>query len=173
MKGLLSGSTRRGFLKWGFGLAVGGLLTACGMQSRTPNASPAPSASPAALLSPTMPAQVSLPSCVVRPEQTLGPYFVDEMLDRSDVRSDPSDGSVKEGVPLNLVFNVSRLDGSSCTALSDAMVDIWHCDAAGIYSDVEDPGFNTRGQKFLRGYHRIALAWPYRGTCLPAPIALA
>jgi protocatechuate 3,4-dioxygenase beta subunit len=76
------------------------------------------------------------------------------MLDRSDVRSDPSDGSVKEGVPLNLVFNVSRLDGKSCTALSDAMVDIWHCDAAGIYSDVEDPGFNTRGQKFLRGYQR-------------------
>jgi protocatechuate 3,4-dioxygenase beta subunit len=31
-------------------------------------------------------------------------------------------------------------------------VDIWHCDAQGIYSDVQDPGFNTIGQKFLRGY---------------------
>jgi protocatechuate 3,4-dioxygenase beta subunit len=32
------------------------------------------------------------------------------------------------------------------------MVDIWHCDALGVYSDVEDPSFNTKGQKFLRGY---------------------
>jgi protocatechuate 3,4-dioxygenase beta subunit len=32
------------------------------------------------------------------------------------------------------------------------MVDVWHCDAAGIYSDVQDPGFDTTGQKFLRGY---------------------
>ena len=40
-----------------------------------------------------------IPSCVVRPEQTEGPYFVDEKLNRSDIRSDPSDGSVKPGVP--------------------------------------------------------------------------
>src|SRR5206468_9991999 len=33
-----------------------------------------------------------------------------------------------------------------------AQVDIWHCDALGIYSDVKDPIFNTVGQKFLRGY---------------------
>ena len=32
------------------------------------------------------------PSCVVRPEQTEGPYFVDERLNRSDIRSDPTDG---------------------------------------------------------------------------------
>jgi protocatechuate 3,4-dioxygenase beta subunit len=74
------------------------------------------------------------------------------MLNRSDIRSDPSDGSVKEGVPLDLVFNVSQLDGSSCTALSGAMVDVWHCDALGIYSDVRDPSFDTTGKKFLRGY---------------------
>jgi protocatechuate 3,4-dioxygenase beta subunit len=104
-----------------------------------------------------MPVQMSLPSCIVRPEQTLGPYFVDEMLNRSDITFDPSDGSVKEGVPLQLVINVSRLDGRSCTALAGATVDIWHCDAAGIYSDVEDPGFNTRGQTFLRGYQMTDL----------------
>ena len=33
-----------------------------------------------------------------------------------------------------------------------AQVDIWHCDALGVYSDVKDPGFNTLGQKFFRGY---------------------
>ena len=31
-------------------------------------------------------------------------------------------------------------------------MDLWHCDALGRYSDVEDPHFNTHGQKFLRGY---------------------
>ncbi|HKY09112.1 MAG TPA: hypothetical protein VJQ55_12750, partial [Candidatus Binatia bacterium] len=34
------------------------------------------------------------PPCVVRPEQTEGPYFVDEKLNRSDIRVDPSDKSV-------------------------------------------------------------------------------
>ena len=31
-------------------------------------------------------------------------------------------------------------------------MDIWHCDGLGVYSDVQDPGFNTIGQEFLRGY---------------------
>jgi protocatechuate 3,4-dioxygenase beta subunit len=31
-------------------------------------------------------------------------------------------------------------------------VDIWHCDATGVYSDVQDPWFNTIGRKFLRGH---------------------
>ncbi len=31
-------------------------------------------------------------------------------------------------------------------------MDIWHCDAAGQYSDISDPGFNTKGQIWLRGY---------------------
>ena len=34
-------------------------------------------------------------SCVVRPEQTGGPYFVDERLNRSDIRSDPTDGRIE------------------------------------------------------------------------------
>jgi protocatechuate 3,4-dioxygenase beta subunit len=91
------------------------------------------------------------PSCVVRPEQTEGPYFVDEKLNRSDIRSDPSDGSVKEGVPLQLAFLVSQV-GSNCTPLAGAQVDVWHCDALGVYSDATDPSWNTVGKKFLRGY---------------------
>ena len=35
-----------------------------------------------------------------------------------------------------------------------AIVDVWHCDAQGIYSDVRDPRFGTRGKKFLRGYQQ-------------------
>jgi protocatechuate 3,4-dioxygenase beta subunit len=94
----------------------------------------------------------AIPACVVRPEQTLGPYFVDEKLNRSDIRSDTSDGTVKEGVPLQLTFSVSQVGRSGCTPLNSATVDIWHCDALGIYSDVTDRSFTTVGKTFLRGY---------------------
>ena len=92
------------------------------------------------------------PSCVVRPEQTEGPYFVDERLNRSDIRSDPTDGRVRPGTPLALTLLVSRLSTGDCQPLPGAQVDIWHCDAQGVYSDVQDPGFSSIGQKFLRGY---------------------
>jgi protocatechuate 3,4-dioxygenase beta subunit len=93
----------------------------------------------------------TLPACVVRPEMTEGPYFVDEMLNRSDIRSDPSTSEVKEGLPLQITVRVSQI-GDACLPLAGAQVDIWHCDALGVYSDATDPGFNTVGQKFLRGY---------------------
>ena len=93
-------------------------------------------------------------SCVVTPEQTEGPYFVDERLNRSDIRSDPTDGSVSEGVPLRLDLTVSSVNGAACTPLVGAVVDMWHCDARGVYSDVSGGAgqSNTTGQKFLRGY---------------------
>ncbi len=91
------------------------------------------------------------PACVARPALTEGPYFVDEMLNRSDIRSDPSDGSVRQGALLALTFRVSQLT-NACAPLGGASVDVWHCDAAGVYSDVSDPGFSTVGKKFLRGY---------------------
>jgi protocatechuate 3,4-dioxygenase beta subunit len=92
------------------------------------------------------------PACVVRPEQTEGPYFVDEKLNRSDIRSDPGTGAQRDGTPLALVLTVASLRDGACAAVAGAHVDIWHCDALGVYSDVEDPGFNTVGQRFLRGY---------------------
>ncbi len=87
-------------------------------------------------------------SCVVRPALTEGPYFVDEKLNRSDIRTDPTTGALRPGVPLILNFNVSAVSGSSCVPLPNAYVDVWHCDALGTYSDVS----GARGQKFLRGY---------------------
>ncbi len=92
-------------------------------------------------------------NCVTRPALTEGPFFVDELLNRSDIRPDPSNGSVKQGVPLKLKFNVGKVSGSSCAALAGAFVDLWHNDAAGGYSDVSGQGNpNNLGQKFLRGY---------------------
>ena len=93
-----------------------------------------------------------VPACVARPEQTAGPYFVDAKLNRSDIRSDPASGVLKDGTPLVLTLVVSGLRAGSCAPLTGAHVDVWHCDAAGVYSGVEDPGFNTVGQSFLRGY---------------------
>jgi protocatechuate 3,4-dioxygenase beta subunit len=92
--------------------------------------------------------------CVVTPEQTEGPYFTDERLQRSDLRLDPTTDRLRDGVPLKLRINVQRVDGSTCRPLPGALVDVWQCDAQGVYSDVKDFSglFDTRGQKFLRGY---------------------
>jgi protocatechuate 3,4-dioxygenase beta subunit len=93
--------------------------------------------------------------CVVTPSQTEGPYFVDERLRRADIRIDPSSGTIKAGVPLALSVRVSRIEHGQCSPMAGAIVDVWQCDAEGIYSDVRDQGrgqFDTRGQKFLRGY---------------------
>jgi protocatechuate 3,4-dioxygenase beta subunit len=65
--------------------------------------------------------------CLVRPEQTKGPYFVDEKLNRSDIRSDPSDGSVVDGVPLELIIRLARITARGCSPLEGAAVDVWHC----------------------------------------------
>jgi protocatechuate 3,4-dioxygenase beta subunit len=92
-------------------------------------------------------------ACVVRPAQTQGPYFVDEGLLRSDIRSDPTDASVRPGTPLHLQFAIrGLLAPSGCIPLAGVHVDLWHCDALGVYSDAQDPSFDTRGKKFLRGY---------------------
>jgi protocatechuate 3,4-dioxygenase beta subunit len=100
----------------------------------------------AASESPTAP--VPAGTCVVRPQQTEGPFFVDEELNRSDLRSDPRTGEAREGVPLRLAFEVSRTSAGICGPLVGALVDVWQCDAFGSYSDVG----GTRGTQFLRGY---------------------
>jgi len=92
----------------------------------------------------------AVPACVVRPELTEGPYFVDGPLNRSDIRIDPSDDSVTPGLPLRLIFRVSDVTGGVCAPLAGAQVDIWHCDAAGVYSGVDSEG--TADEMWLRGY---------------------
>ncbi|PYO08956.1 MAG: twin-arginine translocation pathway signal protein [Gemmatimonadetes bacterium] len=86
-------------------------------------------------------------TCVLTAALTEGPYFVDELLNRSDIRTDPVTGAVSTGIPLALTFNVSRVANSACTPLTGAYLDVWHCDATGTYSDV-----SGSSRKFLRGY---------------------
>jgi protocatechuate 3,4-dioxygenase beta subunit len=134
-------------------LAASGAVILVGCQRNSTSRAEAASAAPASG-APAATASNSIPGCVVRPEMTEGPYFVDNQLNRSDIRSDPTTGAAKAGAPLVVVFNVSRVSGGQCSPLAGAIIDVWHCDADGIYSGVTDTGvgFKTVGQKFLRGY---------------------
>jgi protocatechuate 3,4-dioxygenase beta subunit len=91
-------------------------------------------------------------ACVLDPTTTKGPYWVDERLNRSDIRADTNgraSPNPRPGLPLTLQFTVQAFSAGACTPLQGAQVDIWHCDASGIYSDVQG---STAGQNFLRGY---------------------
>lgn len=73
-------------------------------------------------------------ACVLTPELTEGPYFLDGDLIRQDI----TDG--RPGAPLRLQILVNDL--TTCQPLANAAVDIWHCDSHGYYSGIEgnNPG---------------------------------
>ena len=106
------------------------------------------------------------PACVVRPEQTEGPYFVDTRLARSDIRSDPTTGAVERGVPLQLALRVFRLDAHGCMPWPGAQVELWQCNALGLYSGVSDAQGDTRGRQFLRGHQATDASGMARFTTL-------
>jgi protocatechuate 3,4-dioxygenase beta subunit len=85
-----------------------------------------------------------LVSCVLAPEQTEGPYYLDD--DR--IRRNITEG--RPGAPLALRLGV--VDVSSCKPIKGAAVDIWHCDAGGVYSGTSVQG--TDDERFLRGIQR-------------------
>ncbi|WP_406494130.1 intradiol ring-cleavage dioxygenase [Streptomyces sp. NBC_01604] len=62
-------------------------------------------------------------------ETTEGPYYIDADKIRQDITED------KEGIPLTLTLKV--IDSETCKPIANAAVDIWHCDALGIYSGYE------------------------------------
>ena len=100
----------------------------------------------------------AVPSCVVSPEITEGPLFVEVKLNRSDIRGNTAEakndaGVVKAGIPLDLSFVVSRVGNGACAAYQGVYIDVWHCDALGDYSAIDNTmGINTPGQHFVRGY---------------------
>jgi protocatechuate 3,4-dioxygenase beta subunit len=67
--------------------------------------------------------------CTLTASTTQGPYYFDADKVRSDIRED------REGTTLRVALKVQ--DSETCKPLSDAVVEIWHCDAAGIYSGAE------------------------------------
>lgn len=99
----------------------------------------------------TLPSTVS---CILSPEQTEGPYYIP----REKVRKNITEH--KPGTPLHLRFTV--VAASTCKPIKNAAVDIWHCDAGGIYAgfisaSTGGPGGGggpTDKRTFLRGIQR-------------------
>jgi len=111
--------------------------------------------------------------CVVRAEQTEGPFpNLNDEMKRADIRAEPSDGAVKPGIPLRLVLRFGRVDGAACRPLAGAIIDVWQCDALGVYSAYAD----APGKKFLRGYQEtdqtgtVEFITIYPGSYVPRPI---
>ncbi len=140
-----------------FGTASAAAITMLSMMrgavDQATAATPSGSATAGATGTP-IPTPSAVPDCVVVPALTEGPYFVDEMLERQDIRADSSGEIVKAGMLLKLMFRVSDVTGGVCGPLAGAQVDVWHCDAEGRYSGVIDRmvGFDTSDQDWLRGY---------------------
>lgn len=121
------------------------LMSCSGSSDSTTTSTAASTSSSTSLVSST---------CVITPEGEIGPYFVDDSLtgfDRTDIRSNIDGSSTQAGIPLTL--NLIVLDAeNNCVGLQDVQIDIWHCNAYGIYSDegVE----STVGETWLRGYQK-------------------
>ncbi|MFJ4242942.1 dioxygenase [Streptomyces iakyrus] len=70
-------------------------------------------------------------------ETTEGPYYIDA----DKLRRDVTEG--QDGIPLMLRLKV--IDADTCKPLADAAVDIWHCNALGVYSGYEAMGSGGGG----------------------------
>lgn len=81
------------------------------------------------------------PDCLLTPEQEEGPFHIDLARIRRDVVED------RIGVPLALALTV--VDWKTCQPIRDAAVDVWHCDALGVYSGEASEG--SEGETYLRG----------------------
>jgi protocatechuate 3,4-dioxygenase beta subunit len=138
--------------------AVQALLTGCSAAKNSSNSSTSSSSS-------------SSSSCAASTNVTRGPYFVDNQSDsnitnddvdtsipeRSDIRSDTKGSTgTQSGLPLYPNIIVGSYSGGSCSPIANAQVHIWHCNAQGVYSDVQassnDNGADLTGENFLRGY---------------------
>jgi protocatechuate 3,4-dioxygenase beta subunit len=160
-------------------LVVGGagltaLLAACGSSKSASSATtatgnvtttaPTTSATTAATAAVTSMAT----SAVLAPEMTEGPYYLDLNLVRADVTED------REGAPLALNFAV--VDTSTSAPVNGAAIDIWHCDANGLYSgfvsasasansggSTSDDGTFLRGTQLTDASGKAAFATIYPG----------
>lgn len=89
--------------------------------------------------------------CVLTPELTEGPYYLDTNL----VRQDITEG--RAGLPLRLRVTVN--DPTTCSPLANAAIDIWHCDAQGFYSGVNanSPGSDADADEIAEATNSIFL----------------
>lgn len=136
-----STSDRRQLLRSTGTLALGGL--AGGALATSASAAPfSPvlrSPAPRSPVLPASPSAVLQGMCPFTPTATDGPFY----LDLDQIKQDITDG--QPGLPVTLIMQVLR--ASDCVPLPNVAVDVWQCDAVGVYS-----GFGQgQGQTFLRG----------------------
>ena len=117
-------------------VSLGGLLAACGGDDGGGTTGGSTASGETADATTKTPTSGSLAqrfddasSCELAVEQTEGPYYFDVDSIRSDIRED------REGTRLALALRVR--DAGTCEPIENAVVDIWHCDAAGTYSGFE------------------------------------
>jgi protocatechuate 3,4-dioxygenase beta subunit len=118
---------RREMMVLSAGTLVGVVLAACGAEDEPGR----PAAAGAG----------TTPDCVLTPGQEEGPFYIDLARVRRDIAED------RPGVPLALAVTV--VDSNTCEPIRDAAVDVWHCDALGVYSG--EPSEGSEGETFLRG----------------------
>lgn len=89
-------------------------------------------------------------TCVRTPESNDGPFYYES----SPLRRDIAEG--RKGARLKLIVNVANatLPGTACAPLPSAVVDVWHADAEGMYSNVgsDIQNVDTLGGTFMRGH---------------------
>ncbi len=105
-------------------------------------------------------AEAATATCALTPNKTIGPYFVEEKLNRSDVR--------ESQLGADLTVTMYLFDAANdCAPVVGAQVDVWHANYQGKYSDESANG--TSGQAWLRGYQvtdadgKVAFTTKYPG----------
>jgi protocatechuate 3,4-dioxygenase beta subunit len=142
--------TRRRVLAWLGGLGLAALIPGCADEGDSAGQTTTTAATTATGSTATT------VDCILSPEQTEGPYYVDLDL----VRRDITEG--RPGSPLDLTVKV--VDGESCEPIADAAVDIWHCDAEGVYSGVQgDDGTFLRGVQMADAGGEVVFRTIYPG----------
>ncbi|CAF0758618.1 unnamed protein product [Adineta ricciae] len=87
-------------------------------------------------------------TCILTPETTEGPYSWNTTLMRQNISED------RPGIPFRLYLTVMNIN--TCEPIVNAAVEIWHCDALGIYSHYIQASNNVQNPKtdnstYLRG----------------------
>ena len=138
--------SRRRALGVGGTVGLAGLIAACAPGTKTTNTAASTSTSAFATSTTSVAAAAAneqklrellnaAPGCVTTPEETQGPYYFDVDSIRSNITED------RPGLPLELMIRVQNVEGcvvgSSDNPVANAAVEIWHCDAGGVYSGFE------------------------------------
>ena len=88
-------------------------------------------------------------SCVLIPSETEGPFPLDLTANNTFLRQDIRES--KTGVQLNVKLKI--VSSSDCEPLSNARVNIWHCDKDGLYSGYDtNNNAGQAGLTYLRGW---------------------